>query len=146
MPFARVPREPAAVIPAVFVPAFFYSVNLGALEKLAGTALDYKAFLLPMAIAFARERDVACPWTPASDIQGGVLQPAVHDPDQEVRPPARADGGRCGRDRRPVPACPGHRRHRRGALCHRLARSPGVRRLLRGVGPGLQGRFLMPLR
>ncbi len=49
----QIPREPAAVIPAVFVPAFFYSVNLGALEKLAGTALDYKAFLLPMAIAFA---------------------------------------------------------------------------------------------
>ena len=46
-------REPAAVVPAVFVPAFFYTVNLGALEKLAGTALDYKAFFLPMAIAFA---------------------------------------------------------------------------------------------
>jgi ABC-2 type transport system permease protein len=49
----QVRREPASVVPAVFVPAFFYSVNLGALERLAGTALDYKAFLLPMAVAFA---------------------------------------------------------------------------------------------
>ena len=31
----QIPREPAAVLPAVFVPAFFYAVNLGALEKLA---------------------------------------------------------------------------------------------------------------
>ena len=34
----QIPREPASVIPAVFVPAFFYVVNLGALENLAGTA------------------------------------------------------------------------------------------------------------
>ena len=50
----QVPREPAAVLPAVFVPAFFYAVNLGALENLArGPGFSYKAFLLPMAIAFA---------------------------------------------------------------------------------------------
>lgn len=48
-------REPTSVIPAVFVPAFFYVVNLGALENVAGhvSGLDYKAFLVPMAIAFA---------------------------------------------------------------------------------------------
>ena len=49
----QIPREPASVLPAVFVPAFFYAVNLGALEKFAKGAFDYKAFLLPMAIAFA---------------------------------------------------------------------------------------------
>jgi ABC-2 type transport system permease protein len=38
----QMPREPASLIPAVFVPAFFYAVNLGALEKLAGTSLDYR--------------------------------------------------------------------------------------------------------
>ena len=51
----QVPREPASVLPAIFVPAFFYTVNLGALENLArgGDGFSYKAFLLPMAIAFA---------------------------------------------------------------------------------------------
>ena len=68
----QIPREPAAVIPAVFVPAFFYAVNLGALEKLAGTALDYKAFLLPMAIAFAVTGMSRAPAL-VSDIQGGYF-------------------------------------------------------------------------
>jgi ABC-2 type transport system permease protein len=50
----QVPRDPAAVLPALFVPAFFYAVNLGALENLAQSpGFSYKAFLLPMAIAFA---------------------------------------------------------------------------------------------
>ncbi|HLI73357.1 MAG TPA: ABC transporter permease [Acidimicrobiales bacterium] len=51
----QIPREPASVLPAIFVPAFFYTVNLGALENLAHGAhgFSYKAFLLPMAIAFA---------------------------------------------------------------------------------------------
>jgi ABC-2 type transport system permease protein len=31
----QIPREPASVLPAVFIPAFFYAVNLGALEKFA---------------------------------------------------------------------------------------------------------------
>jgi len=50
-----VPREPIAVIPAVLVPAFFYTTNLGAFEKVARYAVgfSYKAFLVPMAIAFA---------------------------------------------------------------------------------------------
>jgi ABC-2 type transport system permease protein len=68
----QIPREPASVIPAVFVPAFFYAVNLGALEKLAGTALDYKAFLLPMAIAFAVTGMSRAPALVA-DIQGGYF-------------------------------------------------------------------------
>jgi ABC-2 type transport system permease protein len=68
----QIPREPAAVIPAVFIPAFFYSVNLGALEKLAGTALDYKAFLLPMAIAFAVTGMSRAPAL-VTDIQGGYF-------------------------------------------------------------------------
>jgi ABC-2 type transport system permease protein len=50
----QVPREPVAVLSAVFVPAFFYTVNLGALENLArAPGFNYKAYLLPMAIAFA---------------------------------------------------------------------------------------------
>ncbi len=68
----QIPREPASVIPAIFVPAFFYTVNLGALEKLAGTAVDYKAFLLPMAIAFAVTGMSRAP-TLVTDIQSGYF-------------------------------------------------------------------------
>ena len=70
----QIPREPASVIPAVFVPAFFYVVNLGALENLAqGTArFDYKAFLIPMAIAFAVTGMSRAP-TLVTDIQCGYF-------------------------------------------------------------------------
>jgi ABC-2 type transport system permease protein len=68
----QVRREPTSVIPAVFVPAFFYTVNLGALERLAGSALDYKAFLLPMAVAFAVTGMSRAPAL-VTDIQGGYF-------------------------------------------------------------------------
>lgn len=70
----QVPREPASVLPAVFIPAFFYAVNLGALENLAqnATRFDYKAFLLPMAIAFAVTGMSRAP-TLVTDIQGGYF-------------------------------------------------------------------------
>jgi ABC-2 type transport system permease protein len=68
----QVLREPTAVLPAVFVPAFFYSVNLGALERLASSGLDYKAFLLPMAIAFAVTGMSRAPAL-VTDIQGGYF-------------------------------------------------------------------------
>jgi len=68
----QIPREPAAVLPAVFVPAFFYAVNLGALEKLADSTVDYKAFLLPMAIAFAVTGMSRAPAL-VTDIQGGYF-------------------------------------------------------------------------
>jgi ABC-2 type transport system permease protein len=65
-------REPTAVLPALFVPAFFYAVNLGALERLASTSLNYKAFLLPMAIAFAVTGMSRAPAL-VTDIQGGYF-------------------------------------------------------------------------
>jgi ABC-2 type transport system permease protein len=70
----QIPREPASVIPAIFVPAFFYVVNLGALENLARRAagFDYKAFLIPMAIAFAVTGMSRAP-TLVTDIQGGYF-------------------------------------------------------------------------
>jgi ABC-2 type transport system permease protein len=68
----QLPREPAAVLPAVFVPAFFYAVNLGALENVAGSNIDYKAFLLPMAIAFAVTGMSRAP-SLVTDIQGGYF-------------------------------------------------------------------------
>lgn len=70
----QIPREPASVLPAVFVPAFFYTANLGALENLARGApgFSYKAFLLPMAIAFAVTGMSRAPVL-VSDIQGGYF-------------------------------------------------------------------------
>ncbi len=67
-------REPTSVIPAVFVPAFFYAVNLGALEDVTrqSSGLNYKAFLIPMAIAFAVTGMSRAP-TLVTDIQGGYF-------------------------------------------------------------------------
>ena len=70
----QIPREPASVLPGLLVPAFFYTANLGALEKVAHGphALDYKAFLLPMAIAFAVTQITRAP-TLVTDVQGGYF-------------------------------------------------------------------------
>jgi ABC-2 type transport system permease protein len=66
-------REPASFLPAVFIPAFFYVVNLGALGQIAEhNGLDYKAFLLPMAIAFAVTGVSRAP-TLVTDIQSGYF-------------------------------------------------------------------------
>ena len=67
------------VLPAVFIPAFFYVVNLGALGHVADAGgLDYKAFLLPMAIAFAVTGVSRAPsWSPTSE---RLLRPALSHP------------------------------------------------------------------
>ncbi|HTT87505.1 MAG TPA: ABC transporter permease [Acidimicrobiales bacterium] len=80
----QIPREPASALPAVLVPAFFYTVNLGALENLAGPGLDYKAFLIPMAIAFAVTGMSRAP-TLVTDIQGGYFDRLCMTP---IRRPA----------------------------------------------------------
>lgn len=51
----QIPREPAPLAMAIFVPAFFYTTNLGMFANLVrhATGFSYQAFLLPMAIAFA---------------------------------------------------------------------------------------------
>jgi len=48
-------RDPAAVIPALIVPVFFFAVNVGSLGTVAARAGtgDYNAFQLPVAIIFA---------------------------------------------------------------------------------------------
>ena len=53
-----VPREPEAFLPALFIPAFFFVVNIGALQDLTesfpGTEnFSYRNFQLPTAIIFA---------------------------------------------------------------------------------------------
>jgi len=48
-------REPAAVIPSLIIPIFFFAVNVGSLGGVAQamTGLDYTAFQLPVAVIFA---------------------------------------------------------------------------------------------
>jgi ABC-2 type transport system permease protein len=70
----QVPREPAPVVIAIFIPAFFYTTNIGMFSRLVhqATSLSYKGFLLPMAIAFAVTGMSRAP-TLVSDIQGGYF-------------------------------------------------------------------------
>lgn len=50
-----IPREPEVLAPALFIPVFFYFINVGALENVAKASgvSDYRAFQLPVAIIFA---------------------------------------------------------------------------------------------
>lgn len=53
-----IPREPESFIPALFIPAFFFIVNVGALEDLTEMFpitedFNYRSFQLPTAIIFA---------------------------------------------------------------------------------------------
>lgn len=50
-----IPREPEAILPALVIPIFFFSVNIGSLENAASLVGvdDFKAFQLPVAIIFA---------------------------------------------------------------------------------------------
>lgn len=70
----QIPREPVPVILAVFVPAFFYTTNIGMFAHLVhqATSLSYKAFLVPMAIAFAVTGMSRAPMLVA-DVAGGYF-------------------------------------------------------------------------
>ena len=53
-----VPREPEVFAPALFIPAFFFIVNIGALQDLTESfpgaeGFSYRNFQLPTAIIFA---------------------------------------------------------------------------------------------
>lgn len=50
-----VPRDPEVFFPALIIPAFFFAVNVGALQDLTEVqpGFDYKAFQIPVAILFA---------------------------------------------------------------------------------------------
>jgi ABC-2 type transport system permease protein len=70
----QLPRDPAPVVLAVFVPAFFYATNLGMFAGLVrqATSVSYKGFLIPMAIAFAVTGVSRAP-TLVTDIAGGYF-------------------------------------------------------------------------
>ena len=81
----QIRREPASVLPAIFVPAFFYTANIGALQNLASGTIgfSYKAFLLPMAIAFAVTGMSRAPVL-VTDIQGGYFDRLCMTPVRRV--------------------------------------------------------------
>lgn len=69
----EIPRDPVSVLPAIIVPAFFYATEIGALENVASRAVtQYKAFLVPMAIAFA-VTGMTRATTLVTDVQGGYF-------------------------------------------------------------------------
>lgn len=70
----QIPRDPESIIPAVIVPVFFFTVNLGSLQKVTHQAagIDFKAFELPVAIVFA-VTGISRASTLVTDIQGGYF-------------------------------------------------------------------------
>ena len=69
------PRDMAAIIPALIVPIFFYVVTIGALQDVATFAdigLDYKAFQLPLALVMTVTGMSRAP-SLVLDIQGGYF-------------------------------------------------------------------------
>jgi ABC-2 type transport system permease protein len=70
----QIPRDPESLIPALIVPVFFFTVNLGSLQKVTRQAagIDLKAFLLPVALVFA-VTGISRASSLVTDIQGGYF-------------------------------------------------------------------------
>ncbi|HXW34299.1 MAG TPA: ABC transporter permease [Acidimicrobiales bacterium] len=77
----QITREPAAVIPALIVPVFFYVMNVAALSKVTHIAagVDFKAFELPLAVVFA-VTGVSRASALVTDIQNGYFDRLVITP------------------------------------------------------------------
>ena len=76
------PREPEAIIPALIIPVFFYTVNIGTLQDFAEnniTGLDFRAFQLPTAIVFAVTGISRAPAL-VTDIQSGYFDRLLATP------------------------------------------------------------------
>ncbi len=70
-----IPRKPAAVVPFLVIPVFFFVVNTGSLQNVArglGPGFDIKAFQLPVAIIFAVTGSSRAS-TLVTDIQSGYF-------------------------------------------------------------------------
>jgi ABC-2 type transport system permease protein len=68
-------REPESIVPALFIPLFFFVVNVGALQDFSEQGIagfDYKAFQLPVAIIFA-VTGISRASTLVTDIQDGYF-------------------------------------------------------------------------
>lgn len=81
-----VPREPEFMIPAVIIPAFFYFINIGALERVAeqtGEVSNFRAFQLPVAIIFA-VTGISRASALVTDIQDGYFDRLLMTPIRRV--------------------------------------------------------------
>ena len=70
-----IPRAPAAVVPFLVIPVFFFMVNTGSLQNVTerfGPGFDVQAFQLPVAIVFA-VTGVSRASTLVTDIQSGYF-------------------------------------------------------------------------
>jgi len=80
-------REPEAWVSAIFIPVFFYIVNVGSLQRFveqgAGTTFSYKAFQLPTSIIFA-VTGVSRAGSVVTDIQGGYFDRLLLTPLRRV--------------------------------------------------------------
>jgi len=79
-----IPREPESFIPALFIPAFFFIVNIGALEDLTEAFpvtedFSYRSFQLPTAIIFAVTGISRAPGL-VTDIQQGYFDRLLLSP------------------------------------------------------------------
>jgi ABC-2 type transport system permease protein len=76
-----IPREPETLLPALFVPVFFYFINVGALENVAKqSGVDnFRAFQLPVAIIFA-VTGISRAGSLVTDIQDGYFDRLVVTP------------------------------------------------------------------
>ncbi len=79
-----IPREPEAILPALFIPTFFYIVNIGALEDLTesfpGTpGFDYREFQLATGIIFA-VTGISRATALVTDIQSGYFDRLLLSP------------------------------------------------------------------
>ena len=79
-----IPREPESFIPALFIPAFFFIVNIGALQDLTEAfpvteGFSYRNFQLPTAIIFAVTGISRAPGL-VTDIQQGYFDRLLLSP------------------------------------------------------------------
>lgn len=79
-----IPREPESFIPALIIPAFFFIVNIGALEDLTesvpgAAGFSYRNFQLPTAIIFAVTGISRAPGL-VTDIQSGYFDRLLLSP------------------------------------------------------------------
>ena len=79
-----IPREPESFVPALFIPAFFFIVNIGALQDLTESVpgvegFSYRSFQLPTAIIFAVTGISRAPGL-VTDIQSGYFDRLLLSP------------------------------------------------------------------
>ncbi len=133
-----IPREPTAVLTAIFLPAFFYLTNIGALRECGPPRRRLQLQSVSAAHGHRlRGNGHVEGSSPGHRHPRRLLRSVVHDAGTPPRPAAGAHGRRRGGDRRPVPASAGHRLRAGCALRHGRARSLGLHRVLGAVGTRL---------